>query len=192
MLECCLLDRKSASIPRRLPALAQALLVLARMKTVDVLLGCAERRIISPVEVLLHDVCYEYATINCLIVARIDEFVRKACAGSLDLLILAPDHLSPAPGRRYGFSTDETIQTVQALKTKVLVPLIILGGVDEGVRFMEAGADAVVSLPLRGETLREVLRQTLQIPEPVIRSNENPQSPGGLWWRRLQKLVSTS
>ena len=162
------------------------------MKTVHILLGCAERRIISPVEVLLHDVCFEYATINWLIVARLDEFVRKACAGSLDLLILAPDQLSPAPGRRFGFSTEETIQTVQALKSKVLVPLIVLGGLDEGVRFMEAGADAVVGLPLRGESLREALRQTLQIPEPVVRSNENSQSSSGLWWRRLQKLVSTS
>ena len=162
------------------------------MKTINVLLGCAERRMSNPVEVLLHDVCFNYATINCAIVGRIDEFVRKGCLGGLDLLIIAPDNLRLAPGRRGVSQIEETVRALQTIKSKVTAPLIVVGGLSHELQLMEAGAEAVVGFPLRGERMREVLCQTLRIPEPAQQVEASQDSFGVLWWRRLQKLVSVS
>jgi DNA-binding response OmpR family regulator len=161
------------------------------MKTLNVLLGCSERRVSNPIEVLLHDICFNYAAVNCITAARIDEFMHKGSMQNLDLIVAVVDHLLPVPGRRFT-QLEEVLSTLQTIRSRVTTPILVVGNLNDEVRFMEAGAEAVIGFPFQAERLRETVRQILRIPEPVQPAEANPTSSGNFWWKRLQKLVTAS
>jgi len=153
-----------------------------------VLVGCAELRVINPVEVVLHDACFNYAAVQCVTVTRSDELVYKGCLAGFDLIIVAANNLL-APTRRRAEPIEEVIRAVQTIRSNVAVSIIVVGSGDHELEFMEAGAEGVITFPFNSDRLRGLLRQVLNIPETDQAVAEESQSGAGFWWRRLQKLV---
>src|SRR2546423_8305628 len=70
-----------------------------RMKRLNVLLCNSDRRVNNLIEVLVRDVCYNQAVVNCTRSAQVEDFIILAREKECDLVILAPNDLLAAGGR---------------------------------------------------------------------------------------------
>ncbi len=155
------------------------------MKTLHLLLGGSERRWNTVIQTTVLDVCYNRAAVAWTHCMRPNEFVRQACCGCYEMIILDIDHLLAEPGRPQ-LTSPELIQIVWTVRNQSPVPLIVVGATAElEYRFLEAGADAVLVGPLVTGELRNEIERQLALPEPEEPLRRRPWSLAGLFGSRL-------
>jgi len=136
------------------------------MKTLQMLLGCSERRTAAVIEATVLDVCYNRAAVKTAKVPRLGEFTRSAVCGSVELMVLVP-HLLLAEPRLGEPTTEMVVQAVWLAKNRCPAPLVLLSSsAQDEYRFLEAGADAVLSGTLKPEDLHAQLARLISLPEP--------------------------
>jgi len=151
--------------------MAIVLLLAPCMKTLQMLLGCSERRTAAMIEATVLDVCYNRAAVATNRVPRLGEFTRSACCGAFDLMILVTHHLLPEP--RLGEPTLKALtHGIWAARNRCSGPLFVLSNTTEyALDFEQAGADAVLAGRFNAEELRASLQRVLVLPEheePVL------------------------
>ncbi len=151
------------------------------MKTLHLLIGGMERVSNRLVEATALDVCFNRAAVACTSTPRASEFLRRACCGGYELLVLHPKHLLAEAGRSE--PTPETlIQVVWTVKSRCSAPLIVLGAEAEvEYRFLEAGADAVLVGRWKTEELRTEIERLLSLPEPEQPTRRRTWSLAGIF-----------
>ena len=145
------------------------------MKTLQMLLGCSERRTGAIIEATVLDVCFNRAAVKTTKVLRLSEFTRWASCGGAELMILVANHLLPDP--RLGEVTQEQlVQSIWLAKNRSSAPLIVMGAPSPHEhRFVEAGADATVSSMLNLDKLRAELNRVLDLPAPEEELEPEPR-----------------
>ena len=145
------------------------------MKTLQMLLGCSERRTAAIIEATVLDVCFNRAAVKTTKVLRLSEFTRWASCGGAELIILVANHLLPDP--RLGEVTEEQlVQSIWLAKNRSSAPLVIMGAPSHYQhRFTEAGADATVTSMLNVDELRAELDRVLDLPAPEEEFEPQPR-----------------
>jgi len=139
------------------------------MKTLNVLLCHSDRRVNNLIEVLVRDVCYNQAVVNCVRSTQVEDFIIQARERECDLVIVAPDDLLPAGGRRVPRgSISEAIRAVREIRERRAVPIIAVGiSVEFELALLEAGVDRVLDLPFNCDKLKSEVREVLNLAEWV-------------------------
>jgi hypothetical protein len=152
------------------------------MRTVNLLVGTSERRLNNLIETLVLDVCYNQAAVQSTRTMRADEFARQGCSPSFKLIIVAPDHLLPAPSRRGSrVAIEDITDAARVIKNRCGTPIIAFSiSEEEDVALWEAGVDSVLRLPLNSEHLKNEVRRLLQMPERVEEPAE--EAPAANRW----------
>ena len=160
------------------------------MKTVKLLLANSDRRSSNLIEVVIRDVCFERAVVECTRTSRIDEFLFLGTREEFDLIIVAPDHLVPEPSRKTAqVSVDEAVRGIRRIKRHSSPPLIAVC-VPQGYEsvLIEAGAEGTLGLFFRSEALEREVRRVLTLPERVEAAPRVRWSLVGTLLRGLQRL----
>lgn len=159
------------------------------MKRLHVLLGSADRRINSAVEMCVLDACYNIAAVEAAKVIQLGQFVRHSCLASFDLLILIPDRLLPEPTQPEPMVTvTQSVAAIKALRAQCSAPLLVVCGARDGHRtFLDAGANSVVPELFDTEALKAEVRRLLQLPAPA-EEGMSTWSFASLFFRGLQRL----
>jgi DNA-binding response OmpR family regulator len=162
------------------------------MKTLNVLLCNSDRRVANLIEALVRDVCYNQAVVNCTRSAQVEDFIIQARERECDLIIVAPDDLLLAGGRRVPRgSISEAVRAVREIRERRGMPIIAVGiSAEFEVALLEAGVDRVMEIPFNCDKLKSAVRQVLNLPEWV----EPPAVPErwsltGALMRTLQRLT---
>ena len=161
------------------------------MKGFYLLLAGADRRAGNLIEVLVRDVCFTHAVVECTRTGRVDDFIRLGRDREFDLIILAADHLLPAPGQRSGESCFlEALRGLRTIREARSVPIVAVNAAPEQQEsLIEAGADGAVGIPINYDLLKSEVRRVLRMPEPtevVAPPAEGKLSFFGLIMRGLQ------
>ncbi len=160
------------------------------MKSVKLLLANSDRRSSNLIEVVVRDVCFERAVVECTRTSRIDEFLFLGTREQFDLIVVAPDHLMPEPSRRTAqVSLDEALRGIRRIKRQSSAPLIAVC-VPQGYEpvLIEAGAAATLGLFFRSEAIEAEVRRVLTLPEQVEVAPQVRWSLAGALLRGLQRL----
>jgi hypothetical protein len=171
--------------------LAKALLIHLQdslMKTINVLLASGERRGNNLIQTVVLDVCYNRAAVNCVQTGRVDELLARGGRDGFDLVVVNPVHLSPEPSRRSkNVSIAEVAQVIRTIKRQRAVPVMVVAvsAADEPM-FLQAGTDAVLGAPFKGDALRGELTRLLRLPEPADGAEPTRGSLFALLLRTLQ------
>lgn len=164
------------------------------MKTLNLLLGSADRRINNLVLTATLDTCYNRATVECTRLCRLGEFVRHGCSEIFDMLVLAPAYLLPEHEDDPGVSPEQTVQAVCRVRNHRSVPLVVLAvPADNEVRLLEAGANAVMAPPFSSEKLKTEFGRVLgftQASEAAAEEEAGTWSLASLLWRGLGRRAS--
>ncbi len=160
------------------------------MKTVKLLLANSDRRSSNLIEVVIRDVCFERAVVECTRTSRIDEFLLLGTREEFDLIIVAPDHLVPEPSRKTAHvSLDESARSIRRIKRHSSAPVIAVCVPKGHESFLiEAGAEATLPLFFGSEALETEISRVLTLPERI---EAVPQVRGSLvsaLLRSLQRL----
>lgn len=139
------------------------------MKTLNVLLCHSDRRVNNLIEVLVRDVCYNQAIINCNRTTMVEDFIIQAREKECDLIILAPNDVLAAGGRPvHRASLAETIRAVGEIRERRGMPIIAMGiSVEFELALLEAGVDRVLDLPFNCDKLKSAVREALNLSEYV-------------------------
>jgi DNA-binding response OmpR family regulator len=162
------------------------------MKGFNLLLAGADRRAGNLIEVLVRDVCFTQSVVECTRTGRVDDFIRLARDREFDLVVLAPAHLLPAPGQPGGSRCfQEVLRGLRSVRGRRQIPIVAVNTLPEQQEsLLEAGADAVVGVPINYDQLKSEVRRVLRIPEPVAETvvEEQPKvSFLGLLLRGFQR-----
>jgi len=134
------------------------------METIKLLLAHADRRINNLVEVAVLDVCYERAAVQSTRTTRLDEFVHQGSLWDFDLIVVGADQLFQDRHQRELASVEDVAKSIEAIRSQHSTPLISLtASEDAGQALLDAGADAVLPLPLNSEQLKSELRSRLDL-----------------------------
>ena len=165
------------------------------MKRLNLLLCISERRVNNLVEILVHDVCYDQAIVNCIKTTKVDELIFRGSCEEVDLIVIAPDNLRVGSNQRPARgSREEALSAVRLIKKQRLVPIIAVGvSPDEKLSLLEAGADSAFGGLFDQEAFKAEVRRELGLPEKVEipSTSYNRWSMAGLWIRGLQWLSQT-
>jgi hypothetical protein len=139
------------------------------MKAFYLLLGGVDRRAGNLIEVLVRDVCYSYAIVECVRVDRVDDFIRAGRDRDFDLIILAPAHLLPPPGQPAGVQCfHHLLRGISVIRQQKPVPVIAVNAVSElHENLAEVGVDSMIGIPIDYDRLKAEVRRLLQLPEPA-------------------------
>ena len=123
---------------------------------VNLLVGCCESTVVQSIAVLLKDSCQVTAR------AHFDEFVRVACAGEFDLVIVYGNCITP-PYVSEGGLLANTLATTKTIRAASPVPILVLTSTPEWRgALLEAGADSCVPTPFNLTTFRQAVDGCLQ------------------------------
>ena len=160
------------------------------MTTVKLLLANSDRRSSNLSEVVIRDLCFERAIVECTRTSRIDEFLFLGTREQFDLIIVAPDHLVPEPSRKMAHvPVDEALRGIRRIKRQCAAPVIAVcvpAGYESAL--IEAGADAALGLFFRSEALEAEIRNVMTLPERVEATPQTRWSLVGGFLRGLQRL----
>ena len=139
------------------------------MKTLNVLLCNSDRRVNNLIEVLVRDVCYNHAVVNFARTAQVEEVIIQARERECDLIIVAPDDLLAAGGRRVPRgSISEAARAVREIRERRGMPIIAIGiSLDFELALLDAGVDRVLDLPFNCDKLKSAIREALNLAEWV-------------------------
>jgi hypothetical protein len=160
------------------------------MKTINLLLGNSDRRVSNLIEVLVRDVCYNQAVVNCIRAARVDELTYKSCHEEIDLIIFSPDSLLPAPRQAISLrSIGEGIRAIRALRNHQDLPIIAVASpAQHELLLTESGVDCVLGLPFNCDEVKGAVRRFLSLPELVEETTPEHSTSVGAWARGFQRL----
>lgn len=164
---------------------------LKKMKSVNLLLAGADRRMNSSIEAAVRDVCYGQRLVECTWCSRLDELTLQGRAGWLDLIIVAPGSLLPSANRRSArVVVGQAAEAIRALKSRRPIPVLAVSvAAEERMALLEAGVDNVFGFPLDTDTFKPEVRRVLQLPELVVEEEEvSNLSLGTLLLRGWQRL----
>jgi hypothetical protein len=162
------------------------------MRTVNLLLGNSERALSQLIETVVLDACYNQAAVECIRAVRMEDFVRLGSGAGFQLIIVVVGNLLPAASRRGSqASFEDTLDAVRTIRQRAGTPIITFSTQKEHeVPLLEAGAEAVISLPFKGHTLNTEVRRILRLPEPVEHSAPVRWTLAGALLRGWQRLRS--
>ncbi len=162
------------------------------MKAFYLLLAGADRRNGNLIEVLVRDVCFNHAVVQCTRTGRVDDFVRLGRDRDYDLLIMAPDHLLPAPGQRAGAACfEEALRGLRTIRGQRSVPIVAVNALAEQHELLlEAGADGVLGVPINYDQLKLEVQRVLRIQEraPAEAAASGKWSLLGMLLRGLERI----
>ncbi len=161
------------------------------MKTLNVLLCHSDRRVNNLIEVLLRDVCYNQAVVNCARTVRVEDFIIQARERECDLIIVSPDDLLTAGGRRVPRgSISEAVRAVHEIRERRGMPIIAIGiCVEFELALLEAGVDRVLDLPFNCDKLKSAVREVLNLAEWVEPAAPERWSLTGALMRSFHRLT---
>ena len=159
------------------------------MKTLNVLLCNSDRRVNNLIEVLVRDVCYNQAVINCA--RMVEDFIIQARERECDLIILTPDELAPVRGQRVPRgSMAEAIRAIRQIRERRVMPIIATVSCSEHESvLLEAGVDCVMDLPFNCDKFKSTVRQCLNLSEWVEPAAPARWSLTAALMRGLQRLT---
>jgi hypothetical protein len=160
------------------------------MKNLSLLVAGSDRQLSNAIEVVVRDVCYDHAVVECFRTARLDECVFRACAEEFDLIVVAPEELFHGPG--YGSapaSLEQVLGGVQAIKSRSSAPILAIRISEENeIALLEAGVENTFGKHFDREKLKSDVRRVLRLSEPAKKPSVQPPSIGEWVNRTLQKL----
>jgi hypothetical protein len=135
------------------------------METINVLLGCSERRINNHIEIALRDVCYGEALVNCQFIHRLDSWITEASAQHFHLLILAPEHVIRGIGGKIEkVACQEAAEAIRNLRQLRATPVLAFTAREKSERLLlEAGVERVFPTIFNEGVLRDELRRVLNL-----------------------------
>src|SRR5258708_3436126 len=160
------------------------------MKNIKLLLANSDRRSSNLIEVVIRDVCFERAIVECTRTRRIDEFLLLGTRVQFALIIVAPDHLVPELSRKTAHvPVVEAVHGIRRIKRRSSAAVISVC-VPQGCEsvLIEAGAEATLGLFFRSEALEAELRRVLVLPEQIEAAPQVRWSLVGALLRGLQRL----
>ena len=161
------------------------------MKTLNVLLCNSDRRVNNLIEVLVRDVCYNQAVVNCIRTAQVEDFIIQARERECDLIILAPEDLLPAANRRVPpGSISEAVRAIREIRARRVMPIIATGtSAENELLLLEAGADRVMDLPFNCDKLKSAVREALNLSEWVEPASSGHWSLISVLMRGIHRLT---
>jgi len=161
------------------------------MKTLNVLLCHSDRGINNLIEVMVRDVCYNQAVVNCTRTLRVEDFIIQALERECDLIIVSPDDLLSAGGRRVPRgSISEAVRAVHEIRERCGMPIIAIGiSAEFELALLEAGVDRVLDVPFNCDKLKSAVRELLHLSEWVEPAVPERWSLTGALMRGLQRLT---
>jgi len=153
------------------------------MKTVKLLLANSDRRSSNLSEVVIRDLCFERAIVECTRTSRIDEFLFLGTREQFDLIIVAPDHLVPEPSRKMAHvPVDEALRGIRRIKRQCAAPMIAVcvpAGYESAL--IEAGAAAALGLFFRSEALEVESCESAHQTEPECETHKHLRRTELMW-----------
>ena len=138
------------------------------METIKVLLAHADRRVNNQVEVALLDLCFERALVRSTRTARLDDFARRGSIWDFDLMVISAHSLYLDRNHNQWAEPEEVAKAIRAVRAQRSAPIVALVmGPEFQDPLFEAGADAVLGLPLNSEQLKSTVRSLLHLGEPA-------------------------
>jgi|EBPBio282013_DNA_FD.fasta_scaffold20617_2 DNA-binding response OmpR family regulator len=114
-----------------------------------ILIGCNEIYLVKAIKLLLGKSC------EVTVCSRLDEFVRDACTGGFDLVILYANCLSPPPLCAGGLLENSVFAT-KTIKSSTKFPIIALTSMPEWRDALSAaGADICLNTPFDAPEFRD-------------------------------------
>jgi hypothetical protein len=162
------------------------------MNRLNLLLGISERRISNLIEILVHDVCFDQATVNSIKTSRVDELIFRGSCDETDLIVMAPDNLLVGSNQRPARgSMAEALSAIRLIKSQRMVPLITVAvSPEQELPLLEAGADSAFASFFDQEAFKTEVRRVMRLPEKVEipAASYSRWSMAGLWMRGLHWL----
>lgn len=121
----------------------------------SILIGCNEIYLAKAIRLLLGNCCEVSER------SRLDEFVRDACTGGFDLVIVYSNCLSPPPLCAGGLLENSVFAT-KTIKSSTKVPIIAMTSMPEWREsLLAAGADVCLKTPFEAPEFRDAVLRCL-------------------------------
>lgn len=145
----------------------------------NILLAGSDRRLNNLIEPAVLDVCFNHAAVHCTRTGRLQEFLRLAAHPGYDLVLMAGDNLLAGSGSGAGWASQEAVlDALRAASLRCSAPILVVGArPEEGYRFLEAGADYVLSAPFHGDHFKIKVGTILNVPQRI----EAPEPTRASW-----------
>lgn len=132
------------------------------METIKLLLAQADRRTSNLVEVAVLDVCYDRAVVNSTRTARLDDFLRQGTLWDFDLIVVGAENLFVDRRQQTWAEARQVAEAIESIRVHHSTPIVALANDPQcSEMLLEAGADAVLPLPLNTDQLKTELRPLL-------------------------------
>lgn len=162
------------------------------MKTIHLLLASSDKRSANLIQAAVLDACYDRAAVETIRTSRLDELVTLGCFDRIDLIVLAPGKLQPAPKAQDPVVTaQEVAQAIYTLKRFSARPVLAVDvRAQDELLFREAGADGIFGFPFEGDSLKARVHKVLQLGGNGLEKEEAKPSLAALFLRGFQRLKS--
>ena len=166
------------------------------MRTLNLLLGCADRRSANLVQAVVLDACYNQAAVHTIRTSRIDELLGWGSRDGIDLILVTPNNLQCGGKSAGGASTlEKVVEAVETLKRYNPRPLIAVDvRAQDEMLFRDAGVDAVFGFPFDGGALKARVRRSLRLAdsqEPATAPRTSLVTLLMRGWQRLKNVQPT-